>query len=111
MKVSLYARYASDNQCDASITDQLRMCRPCAGKEGWTVIEEYTDHAISGMILRPDYPCGWSAAITIAPAVPSEKPTRSKGTAPAASAAATTCAASFSTVSGPPSSFVSPEPE
>lgn len=27
MKVALYARYSSDNQRDASITDQLRMCR------------------------------------------------------------------------------------
>ena len=55
MKVALYARYSSDNQRDASITDQLRMCRLRAEKEGWTVVEEYTDHAISGssMILRP----------------------------------------------------------
>ena len=54
MKVALYARYSSDNQRDASITDQLRMCRLRAEKEGWTVVEEYTDHAISGssMILR-----------------------------------------------------------
>ncbi|WP_245728932.1 recombinase family protein [Paracoccus alkenifer] len=37
------------------MTDQLRMCRLRAEKEGWTVVEEYTDHAISGssMILRP----------------------------------------------------------
>ena len=27
MRVALYARYSSDNQRDASITDQLRMCR------------------------------------------------------------------------------------
>ena len=55
MKVALYARYSSDNQRDASIADQLRMCRRRAEKEGWTVVEEYTDHAISGasMILRP----------------------------------------------------------
>ena len=54
MRVALYARYSSDNQRDASITDQLRMCRLRAEKEGWTVVEEYTDHAISGasMILR-----------------------------------------------------------
>ncbi|WP_413874673.1 recombinase family protein [Albidovulum sp.] len=33
----------------------MRMCRLRAEKEGWTVVEEYTDHAISGssMILRP----------------------------------------------------------
>ena len=55
MKVALYARYSSDNQRDASIADQLRLCRLRAEKEGWTVVEEYTDHAISGssMIQRP----------------------------------------------------------
>lgn len=55
MRVALYARYSSDNQRDASITDQLRMCRLRAEKEGWTVVEEYTDHSISGasMIQRP----------------------------------------------------------
>ena len=54
MKVALYARYSSDNQRDASITDQLRMCRLRAEKEGWTVVEEYSDHALSGssMIQR-----------------------------------------------------------
>ena len=55
MRVALYARYSSDNQRDALITDQLRMCRLRAEKEGWTVVEEYTDHSISGasMIQRP----------------------------------------------------------
>lgn len=54
LRVALYARYSSDNQRDASIADQLRMCRLRAEKEGWTIVEEYTDHAISGssMILR-----------------------------------------------------------
>ncbi|WP_112308630.1 recombinase family protein [Pseudogemmobacter bohemicus] len=54
MRVALYARYSSDNQRDASISDQLRLCRLRAEKEGWTVVEEYTDHAVSGssMILR-----------------------------------------------------------
>lgn len=27
MKVALYARYSSDNQCEASIADQFRICR------------------------------------------------------------------------------------
>ena len=30
MKVALYARYSSDNQRDASIADQLRVCRAYA---------------------------------------------------------------------------------
>ena len=54
MKVAIYARYSSDNQRDASITDQLRICRLHAEKQGWQVVEEYTDHAISGAsLLRP----------------------------------------------------------
>ncbi|PIO99673.1 recombinase family protein [Pleomorphomonas carboxyditropha] len=54
MKVAIYARYSSDNQRDASIADQLRICRLHAEKQGWQVAEEYTDHAISGAsLLRP----------------------------------------------------------
>lgn len=54
MKVALYARYSSDNQRDASIADQLRICRIRAEREGWRIIEEYTDHAVSGAsLLRP----------------------------------------------------------
>ena len=48
MKVAIYARYSSDSQRDASIADQFRMCRLHAEKQGWTIVEEYSDHAISG---------------------------------------------------------------
>ena len=51
MKVALYARYSSDNQRDASIADQFRVCRDYAEKQGWRVVEEYSDHAISGASL------------------------------------------------------------
>ncbi|WP_454819262.1 recombinase family protein [Labrys neptuniae] len=54
MKVAIYARYSSDNQRDASIADQLRICRIHAERQGWQIVEEYTDHAISGAsLLRP----------------------------------------------------------
>ncbi len=54
MRVALYARYSSENQRDASITDQLKICRVHAEKHGWQIVEEYTDHAISGAsLLRP----------------------------------------------------------
>ena len=54
MKVALYARYSSDSQRDASIADQLRVCRARAERQGWHIVEEYTDHAISGAsLLRP----------------------------------------------------------
>jgi site-specific DNA recombinase len=51
MKVAVYARYSSDNQRDASIADQLRVCRDFAARQGWTVVEEFTDHAVSGATL------------------------------------------------------------
>lgn len=54
MRVAIYARYSSDNKREASIADQFWMCRLRTEKEGWTVVEEYSDHAISGSsILRP----------------------------------------------------------
>ena len=54
-RVALYARYSSDNQRDASIEDQLRICREKAEREKWTVVSAYKDAGISGasMILRP----------------------------------------------------------
>ena len=54
-KVALYARYSSENQRDASIEDQLRLCRLHAERQGWTIIDSYSDRAISGasLLLRP----------------------------------------------------------
>jgi site-specific DNA recombinase len=51
VKVAIYARYSSDNQRDASIADQLRVCRAYAERQAWTICEEYTDHAVSGATL------------------------------------------------------------
>ncbi|WP_199436974.1 recombinase family protein, partial [Acidiphilium multivorum] len=48
MRVALYARYSTDLQSDASVEDQLRICRARAEREGWTVVESYSDRAISG---------------------------------------------------------------
>jgi hypothetical protein len=49
------ARHCSDNQRDASIEDQLRVCREKAEREKWTTVSTYKDAGISGagMILRP----------------------------------------------------------
>jgi site-specific DNA recombinase len=51
MKVAIYARYSSDNQRDTSITDQMRVCRAFAERQGWTIAQEYSDHAVSGATL------------------------------------------------------------
>ena len=48
LRIALYARFSSENQRDASIEDQLRQCRERAEREGWTVVETYSDRAISG---------------------------------------------------------------
>ncbi|MCH8863552.1 MAG: recombinase family protein [Proteobacteria bacterium] len=54
MRVAIYARYSSDNQRDASIEDQVAICREHAKREGWTIVETYTDRAISGAsLIRP----------------------------------------------------------
>ncbi|WP_415012162.1 recombinase family protein [Amaricoccus sp.] len=54
-RVALYARYSSDNQRDASIEDQFRICREQAKREKWKIVGTYKDAGISGasMILCP----------------------------------------------------------
>ena len=50
----IYARYSSDLQTDASIEDQIRIAEEHAAREGWTVVNRYTDHGISGAsMMRP----------------------------------------------------------
>src|SRR5215470_12653859 len=52
----IYARFSSELQRDASIEDQLRLCRARIEREGWTYLHAYTDRAISGAsALRPAY--------------------------------------------------------
>jgi DNA invertase Pin-like site-specific DNA recombinase len=51
VKVAIYARYSSDNQRDASIADQMRVCRAFAERQGWAISQEYSDHAVSGATL------------------------------------------------------------
>jgi DNA invertase Pin-like site-specific DNA recombinase len=53
-RVALYARYSSDQQREASIEDQLRLCRLYAEKQGWAVVDSYSDRAVSGAsLIRP----------------------------------------------------------
>ncbi|MEO3475704.1 recombinase family protein [Roseomonas sp. CAU 1739] len=55
-RCALYARYSSDNQREASIEDQLRICTARAEREGWTVVAAFSDAANSGATtLRPGY--------------------------------------------------------
>ena len=53
-RVAIYARYSSQNQRDASIDDQVRLCRERAEREGWEIVATLADHAMSGAsMLRP----------------------------------------------------------
>src|SRR5262245_16412280 len=56
MKVAIYARYSSENQRDASIADQFRVCREFAQRQGWRIAAEFSDHAVSGAtVMRPGF--------------------------------------------------------
>ncbi|HEY1243435.1 MAG TPA: recombinase family protein [Hyphomicrobiaceae bacterium] len=48
MRVAIYARFSSDLQDARSITDQLALAREHAARQGWLVVAEFTDAAISG---------------------------------------------------------------
>ena len=64
LRVAVYARYSSDNQRDASIEDQIRLCRQrIAATEGWELEQVYRDAAISGASTqRPGYQAMLDAA-------------------------------------------------
>ena len=56
LRAVIYARYSSDSQRDASIDDQIRLCKERIEREGWTLSQVYRDRAMSGASsLRPGY--------------------------------------------------------
>ncbi len=56
MKAVLYARYSTENQSADSIEDQFRVCDRLAERHGLTVVERFSDAAISGGTTeRPGY--------------------------------------------------------
>jgi len=56
MRAVTYARYSSDLQREASIEDQIRVCRQRIEREGWQLGSTYSDAASSGASrLRPGY--------------------------------------------------------
>jgi DNA invertase Pin-like site-specific DNA recombinase len=56
MRVLIYARYSSENQREASIDDQIRVCETYAARQGWRVMGKHSDQALSGATtLRPGY--------------------------------------------------------
>ena len=68
MRVVLYARYSSEGQREASITDQFRNCDAYVARQpGWTITARYQDQALSGAVgaaRRPGYQAVLAAAKT-----------------------------------------------
>ena len=63
VRVAVYARYSSDSQSEASIEDQVRLCRQRIAAEGWNLEQVYRDAAISGASsFRPGYQAMLAAA-------------------------------------------------
>jgi DNA invertase Pin-like site-specific DNA recombinase len=56
MRTVVYARFSSDLHREASIEDQIRLCRERVEQEGWQYLHAYVDRATSGAsALRPGY--------------------------------------------------------
>jgi len=56
LRAAIYARYSSEMQSAASIPDQIRVCQKLCADSGWTVVEIFTDEAMSGAShLRPGF--------------------------------------------------------
>ncbi len=54
MRAAIYARYSSDLQRDASVEDQIRVCRESLERAGHDLQTTFSDRAISGAsMLRP----------------------------------------------------------
>ncbi len=52
MRVAIYSRYSSDLQDPRSIGDQIAAARDHAQRQGWTVVGEFQDAAISGASIK-----------------------------------------------------------
>lgn len=52
IRCAIYARYSTDLQSETSAEDQIRECRRRADREGWEVVQVYSDLAISGASNR-----------------------------------------------------------
>lgn len=56
MRAVIYARYSSDNQREESIEGQLRECRVFAERNGYVIVKEYIDRALTARSdNRPDF--------------------------------------------------------
>jgi len=63
MKVAIYARYSSENQREASIADQFRICREFARRQGWAIAKEYSDAVSGATLLRSGFQAMMASAL------------------------------------------------
>jgi site-specific DNA recombinase len=47
-RAAIYARFSSDRQRDASIEDQVRLCRERLERDGHQLVQTFVDRAQSG---------------------------------------------------------------
>ena len=59
MRAAIYARFSTQMQREASIEDQVRLCRERAEREGWTVV---ADLRRPGAVRRLDAAAGPAGA-------------------------------------------------
>ena len=56
MRAVVYARYSTELQSEASVDDQVRICKELVIREGWEFVQIFQDPALSGATtLRPGY--------------------------------------------------------
>lgn len=56
IRAVIYARYSSSGQREESIEGQIRECKAYAKRNGFTIVGEYTDKALTGRTdRRPDF--------------------------------------------------------
>jgi hypothetical protein len=48
MRAVIYARYSTESQREASLADQLEVCRRYIERQGWRLVGSYEDAAVSG---------------------------------------------------------------
>ena len=52
IRAVIYARYSSSGQREESIEGQIRECRAFAKRNGFTIVGEYADRALTGRTKR-----------------------------------------------------------
>lgn len=56
MNIIIYARYSSHSQNETSIEGQLKVCREFASRNGYVIVGEYIDRALTGTLdKRPEF--------------------------------------------------------